>query len=383
MSTSETTSMTPQRTALWEEHRDANARMVPFAGWEMPVQYAGVIAEVAAVRQNCGVFDVSHMGQFDIAGAGVTEALNRIVSADWSQIAPGRVAYALLLNESGGVVDDVMGYRVGENEWLVVVNASRADVDELYLRARLPPSIQLQNRYTLQAMLAIQGPNAQDILRSLTALDLASMRRRDCAQAVVAGAPGLLARGGYTGSDGFELMFEARDAPRVWGALLEKSVVPCGLGARDVLRMEAALPLYGHELREAWTPFESGCAFAVKVDKEEFVGRAALLEKRASYQDGTPPCRIRALKMEGKAIPREGYAIWKGDVRLGEITSGTLSPTVGAGIALAMLPHEMMPGEPVEVEIRGARHQATIVAPPFVAHARAIEIEPQVNTIQK
>lgn len=368
---------------LFEEHIRANARMVPFAGWEMPVQYEGVIAEVQAVRQGCGVFDVSHMAQFDVSGAGATQALNRIVSADWSQVAVGRVAYALLLNPNGGVLDDVMGYRSGEDQWLVVANASRADVDELHLRAHLPPSIHFQNRYENQAMLAIQGPRAPAILQTLTHFELSSMRRRDCAQATIAGATGLLARGGYTGSDGFEWMFGARDAASVWSALLEKGVVPCGLGARDVLRLEAALPLYGHELREAWTPLESGCAFAAKLEKEDFVGRAALLEQRATYKDGTPPRRIRALKMMGRAIPREGYAVWKGDARIGEITSGTLSSTIGAGIALAMLPHQLAPDDIIEIEIRNARHEATIVAPPFVAHARISEIKPQANTIDE
>ncbi|MEO6908342.1 MAG: glycine cleavage system aminomethyltransferase GcvT, partial [Abditibacteriaceae bacterium] len=287
------------RTALYENHVAAGGRIVDFAGWEMPVQYQGVIEEVRAVRNNCGVFDVSHMAQFDFAGADCAAALNDVVSNDWSKTDIGRVAYALLLNENGGVVDDVMGYHLDEDRWLVVGNASRADVDERYFLGHAENLFQ-HNRYSNQAMLAIQGPDSEKVLSPLCELDLSQMRHRDCSSVTLAGAKGLLARGGYTGSDGFELIFEAKDAPRVWNILLEANVVPCGLGARDVLRLEAGLPLYGHELREDWTPFESGVSFAVKMAKSAFVGKKSLEGKE------DPPRRIAALQMEGKAIPREG-----------------------------------------------------------------------------
>ncbi|MDQ3815281.1 MAG: glycine cleavage system aminomethyltransferase GcvT, partial [Armatimonadota bacterium] len=232
-----------KRTALYDEHVAAGARLVPFAGWEMPVQYSGVIPEVHTVRNGCGVFDVSHMGQIDVTGPDVANALNRVVSADWSQVAIGRVAYALLLNENGGVIDDIMGYRTGEAEWMIVVNASRAAIDEPHFQQHLP-QLAIRNRYANQAMLAIQGPCAAERLQPLTDTDLSTVKWRDCLGATLAGASGLLARGGYTGSDGFEFMFRADDAARVWRALLDVGVVPCGLGARDVLRLEAALPLY-------------------------------------------------------------------------------------------------------------------------------------------
>ena len=353
-----------QRTPLYEEHVAAGARLVPFAGWEMPVQYSGVINEVRAVREGCGVFDVSHMGQLLVDGTDTTRALDTVVSADWSGVSLERVAYALLLNEQGGVLDDIMGYRLGPEQWFIVTNASRADIDEAHLKAHLPNQ-SFQEPYTSRAMLAIQGPRAQALLQPLVEdVFLSQMKWRDCVAATVSGAHGLLARGGYTGSDGFEFMFNGHDAPRVWQAVLAAGVTPCGLGARDVLRLEATLPLYGHELREEWTPYESGCGWAVKLDKEDFIGRAALQSHR------TPQRRIRALKMQGRAIPREGYPIQKNDENIGEVTSGSLSPTVGCGIALAMLPVSVDIGETVEVLIRGVLHAAEVVQPPFVAHGR-------------
>jgi aminomethyltransferase len=353
---------TLQRTCLFEEHVAAGGRMVPFAGWEMPVQYQGVIPEVKAVRENCGVFDVSHMGQLTVHRPGVTEALNKIISADWGHIEVGRVAYALLLNEEGGVIDDIMGYRVAESVWHIVVNASRTEIDEAHFRLHLPQEIQLFNHYDNQAMLAIQGPRTAEILQGITDKDLTAMVWRDCAIVEIANVEGFLARGGYTGSVGFEFMFKGDDAPQVWRALLEAGAVPCGLGARDVLRLEAGLPLYGHELRETWTPYESGIGFAAKINKPDFIGRDALLEKQ------TPAHRIRALKMEGKGIPREGYPVIWGGVQVGEVTSGTMSPTIGSGIALAMLPNSINVGDEVQVQIRNALHPAHIVKPPFVAH---------------
>jgi aminomethyltransferase len=328
------------------------------------VQYSGVINEVRAVRENCGVFDVSHMGQLKVVGQSTTQALNRVVSADWSGVPLQRVAYALLLNEQGGVIDDIMGYRLGPEQWMIVTNASRADIDEAHFRAHLP-ELTFDEPYPSRAMLAIQGPRTEELLQPLTEdIDLSQMKWRDCVPASIAGAHGLLARGGYTGSDGFEFMFNGEDAPQVWRALLAAGVTPCGLGARDVLRLEAGLPLYGHELREEWTPFESGCSWAVKLDKGDFIGRAALQDKR------TPTRRIRGLKMQGRAIPREGYPVSKSGEGVGEVTSGTMSPVLGCGIALAMLPANVAIGESLDVEIRGVLHPAEVVPSPFVPHGR-------------
>ena len=351
-------------TSLLEQHREANARLVPFAGWEMPVQYDGVIAEVRAVREGCGLFDVSHMGQLRFEGVGVTQWLNSVVSCDWENVAPGRAAYALLLNENGGVIDDVMGYRLSPDAWLVVVNASRFETDEAHFRRYLIDGIEMHSGEDVSAMIAIQGARSAEVLGNLIGESLDDVAWRDVI--LLSGTDGVLARGGYTGCDGFEIMFNAPDAPRVWNALLSQGATPCGLGARDVLRLEAGLPLYGHELREAWTPDESGLAWAAKTEKAAFIGREKLLERRAQFDENT--FTIRALKMSGKAIPRDGYRVL--DVagnELGEVTSGTLSPTLGCGIALARVPRSVQNGDVVNVEIRGSAHEATVVKPPFVA----------------
>ena len=351
----------PQRTPLYQSHLAAGARLVPFAGWEMPVQYEGVIPEARAVRQNCGVFDVCHMARFAARGADVVQHLNRIVSADWSQTPDNSASYALLLNENGGVLDDIMGYHVAPDHWEIVSNASRAEVVEAHLRAHLPASIELENRTAQTAMLAIQGPDAIEILRAHGNLPLEFPWRRYYAVEIF-GVNGSLARGGYTGSDGFEFIFPAQNAVEVWENLLQVGALPCGLGARDVLRLEAALPLYGHELRQAWTPAESGAGWAVKFDKGNFIGREAAQK--------APTQTIVALQMEDKAIPREGYPIARNGQIVGEVTSGSLSPTLGVGIALAALTVPLKIGDAVDVTIRGAAHPARVVKKPFVAHVR-------------
>jgi aminomethyltransferase len=349
------------RTALYDCHLAAGAKLVPFAGWEMPVQYSsGIREEVRAVREACGLFDVSHMGQLWISGAHATDKLNRAISNDWSTLPVGRVAYALLLDENGGVLDDVMGYRLDENEWLVVVNASRAENDEAVLRARLP-DLNIANSYDNQAMIAVQGPDAARVLDALDSdTDSGEIQWRDCTPVEFVEENAIVARGGYTGADGFEIMCDAETGVLLWQKLIEAGATPCGLGARDVLRLEAGLPLYGHELREEWTPFESSCGFAVKMDKDDFIGLVALRGKEK------PERIIKALKMTGNAIPREGYEVARGGEVLGLVTSGTLSPTLNCGIALAMLPRALEMGESVEVLIRGKAHEAEIVKKPFV-----------------
>ena len=332
--------------------------MVPFAGWEMPVQYGGVIDEVRAVRESCGLFDVSHMGQLWISGARAAQTLDKIVSANWRDVPRNRVAYALLLNEQGGVIDDIMGYHLDDDCWLVVANASRAPVDEAFLRARLE-GVAMHNSYANQAMIAIQGPDCERVLQPLCDIQLSQVKWRDCVRCKLDGSDGILARGGYTGCDGFEWMGDAASAPVIWDKLVANGALPCGLGARDVLRLEAGLPLYGHELREEWTPAQSGVAFAVEKD-----------ENAPASTCSAPAQRIKALRMESRAIAREGYAVLINGALAGEITSGTHSPTLGGGIALAMLPVETEIGDRVEVQVRSSLHPALVVKKPFVAAGR-------------
>ncbi|RYG55807.1 glycine cleavage system aminomethyltransferase GcvT, partial [bacterium] len=221
---------THQRTALFEAHQQCGGKIVPFAGWELPVQYAGVKAETLAVRDNCGVFDVGHMGQFDVWGEGATAFLNSAVTADWSKTRVGRASYGLLLTSSGGILDDVMGYRLEEERWLVVVNASRIDQDEALLRSLLPESVSFNNRLATQAMIAIQGRGAEAVLQPFCGSNLSDFAFRDAREAEVLGEKCVIARGGYTGCDGFEWMGSAEVAPRLWQALLEQGALPCGLG---------------------------------------------------------------------------------------------------------------------------------------------------------
>ena len=335
--------------------------MVPFAGWEMPVQYAGVIPEVKAVREGCGVFDVSHMARFSARGENVGAALNQLVCSDWADAPNNTAVYSLLLNENGGAIDDIMGYHVNGEHWDIVSNASRVEAVEAHLRAHLPDSIELENRTSKTAMLAIQGPHAFEILSAHGNLPH-PMVWRNYLEAELFGISGWLARGGYTGSDGFEFIFPTESAPKVWNDLIQAGVTPCGLGARDVLRLEAGLPLYGHELRENWTPAESGAGWAFKPDKGEFIGREGGMRE--------PNQRIIALQMEGKAVPREGYPIAQNGEIIGEITSGTMSPTVGAGIALAASKIKLAVGDSVDVMVRDKPQAARVVKKPFVPHVR-------------
>ena len=335
--------------------------MVPFAGWEMPVQYAGVIPEVRAVREGCGVFDVSHMARFSARGNAVAAALAPLVCSNWSETPNNSATYSLLLNENGGAIDDIMGYHVNGEHWDIVSNASRVEAVEAHLRAHLPASIELENRTSQTAMLAIQGPRSFEILSAHGNLPH-PMVWRNYLGAELFGVAGQLARGGYTGSDGFEFIFPAENAAEVWDNLLKAGVLPCGLGARDVLRLEAGLPLYGHELRETWTPAESGAGWAFKPDKGEFIGREAAMRE--------PSQRIVALQMENKAIPREGYPIAVNGEIVGEITSGTMSPTVSAGIALAASKQKLEIGATIEVLVRDKPQNARVVKKPFVPHFR-------------
>ena len=343
-----------RRTALFEWHCAAGARLLPASGWEMPFLYENVNDEVRAVRQNCGVFDLSHQAQMRFEGEGVTQWLNEIVSADWESVAPGRAAYALLLNERGGVIDDVMGYRLSADAWLLIANDSRAQVNEAHFRAHLPDGIEMNVGGEDSALIALQGPKSQEILQKLIGESLAEVAWRDVI--LMGGTEAVLARSGDCGGDGFEIVLNADDAPALWKALLRCGAVPCGLGAREVLRIEAALPLFGRELREDWTPAESGVAFAAQTAKPRFIGRAALLEKLEISHT------IQALRMNDEAVARDADRVLDANGQtIGEITSGAFSPTLGCGIALAHLPRNSEIGDEVSVEVDGVFHGAQVV----------------------
>ncbi|HEX2863877.1 MAG TPA: glycine cleavage system aminomethyltransferase GcvT [Deinococcales bacterium] len=348
-----------RRTPLFHEHERLGARLVPFAGFEMPVQYAGVIAEHQAVRQSAGVFDVSHMGEFEIRGPQALDFLNWALTNDASKLKVGRAQYTMLPNKRGGLVDDTYLYRPSGDHYLLVVNASnvRKDWDHLQVLSK-DFDVQLTDRSDDTALLAVQGPQAEALLATLTADPLNAMRKNDVRQAQVSGRPALLARTGYTGEDGFEVFCAPADAEPIWQAVLAAGATPAGLGARDTLRLEAGYPLYGHELNDDQNPLETPFGFAIKLGKP-FFGREAMQARPLEH-------RLAGLVLEGRGVPREGYPVLDGEETVTSTTSGTLNPTDRRGIALAYLPLRLAePGTTLALAIREARVPARVTLPSF------------------
>ncbi|MDX1934862.1 MAG: glycine cleavage system aminomethyltransferase GcvT [Capsulimonadales bacterium] len=354
------------RTSLYTAHAAAHARFVPFAGWEMPVQYAGVLTEVKAVRERVGLFDVSHMGRVRVRGGDAPAFLQRMVVSDIARLSEsgGEARYSLFCLEAGGVLDDIIVYRFSAGEFIVVVNASNREKDLSWMRHHAGGfNVRIEDETTETALIAVQGPEAMPLLDSLADRTLSRVRRFGFTDATVSGVRTMAARTGYTGEDGMELFCTADDAPRLWEALTAAGATPCGLGARDTLRIEAALPLYGHEMDEHTSPYEARLGWTVKLDKPaDFLGRTTL----AALKD-SPPRRILAgIEMDGRAIPREGYVVRTGDEVIGHVTSGTFSPTRGKGIALVRIDaRRAAPGNAVDVIIRDQPHAARTLALPF------------------
>lgn len=356
-----------KKTALHAAHRRAGAKMVEFAGWEMPVQYSGVIDEHMAVRSRAGLFDVSHMGEIELRGAGALEFCQRISANDVARMKVSQAQYNLLLQESGGVVDDVIFYRLDADSFLVCVNASNSEKDFNWMRQQAGRDVEVTNVSARYAQLALQGPLAEKILQALTALALHELRAFHFQFADVAAVRCLVSRTGYTGEAGFELYCDVDAAETLWRALLDAGaadgLVPAGLGARDTLRLEMGYPLYGHELDETTTPFEAGLDWVVKLSKPEFIGRPTLVRQKA---EGTPR-RLVALELVEPGIARSGYELYRHHRAVGRVTSGTKSPTLGKSIALGYLSREAaQSSDDIDVEIRGRRTRAKIVSLPFV-----------------
>lgn len=355
-----------RRTPLAEAHRKLGGRMVEFAGWEMPVQYSSVLQEHQAVRTAAGLFDVSHMGEIEFAGPGALETANRLISNDLERCADGQALYAGLLNERGGFVDDVVAYRFGTERVLVCVNAANREKDFAWVR-RNAKGVVPKDRGDDFAQLAIQGPRAAGIVGRLTHEDLFAVATYRFKEGQVAGIDCILSRTGYTGEDGFELYCPPSEAERLFFALLEEGkpdgLVPAGLGARDSLRTEMKYALYGNDIDDDHTPLEAGLGWIVKLDKREFVGKEALLKQKAS---GIPRKLVGFEVPEG-GIPRHGYPIRKDGVQVGQVTSGTLGPTVKKAIGIGYVPPELSAeGASFDVEIRGRAVGAKVVKTPFL-----------------
>ncbi len=361
----------PSKTALYETHVELAAKMSPFGGFLMPIQYASILDEHEAVRTAVGMFDLSHMGQFVIRGDGVSAWLDSLSVNDVATMKPNQARYNILTNARGGAHDDVIIYRLPAR-WLMVVNALNTDKIWTLLQGALPGDVTMENRTSGHALIALQGPRSQALLQPLCEADLTSLRYYFATEGKVDGISAEIARTGYTGEDGFELFVAASEAARLWRTLSGKGQAlglrPAGLGARDVLRLEAGMPLYGHELGESITPLQAGLDWAVKLNKPHFTGKQALLRQR---EQGDYP-RIAGFVMSGKAPARAGYVVYHKGQRVGEVRSGSPAPALGgSNIGTALVePAASAPGESLEIEIRGTRHAATVVPLPFYKRAR-------------
>jgi glycine cleavage system T protein (aminomethyltransferase) len=352
-----------KRTPLYAAHLEWGAKMVPFGGWEMPVQYSSILDEHAAVREHVGLFDISHMGEFLVAGPNAEAVLNELFSNDIRKINVGQAQYTLLCNEGGGIIDDLIAYRLEPSVFLVIINASNIEKDFAWMNARASKAVVLENLSDKMAALALQGPHAVKVLPEAEHIPHFGVRRL-----AVFDKQCWVARTGYTGEDGFEIVCDAADAPALWAGLLERGepfgIKPCGLGARDTLRLEMCYPLHGNDITEETTPLEAGLGKFVSFEKGAFVGKDALAEQK---EKGVPR-KLIAFKMTDKSPPpRPHYAIFASNRKIGEITSGTQSPTLSVGIGMGYVEAaEAQVGKPIEIEVRGKKFHAVIEKKPIL-----------------
>ena len=361
------------QTPLVDIHRALGARLIEFGGWLMPVQYRGIIQEHRSVRERAGLFDLSHMGELFVEGSGAGDALAEALVSDPRWLAVGRAQYSMICQSDGGIIDDLIVYRLAEERFLVVANASNAStVSDLLAERVAGHRAVLDDRSQATGLCAVQGPRSAGILARLTDIDLAALRYYAAAEGHVAGIPATVARTGYTGEDGFEVFVDWGRTPDLWSALADAGrgagLEPCGLGARDTLRLEAGMPLYGNELDTATNPYEAGLGRVVKLDREDdFVGRAALERLARSG----PAKRLVGLTITGRGIARHGYPVFRGDRQSGVVTSGTQSPTLGTPIAMAYVaPGDEEPGTMLTVEVRDQRVDAIVTPLPFYRRPR-------------
>lgn len=360
-----------KRTPLFDTHCQLGAKMVPFGGWEMPVQYAGILEEHRAVRERAGLFDVSHMGEFEIRGRGALESIQRLTTNDASRLHVGQVQYSALTTPAGTFVDDITVYKFADDRYCLTVNASNIDKDFAWVREHVPPSIQLKNASDEIALLALQGPRAQEILRKLTSVELGKIKYYWFTEGKVMGIDCCISRTGYTGEDGFEIYIRSQHAAALWSALLEAGtpvgLQPCGLGARDTLRLEAKMALYGNDIDDRHTVLEADLGWIVKLEKGEFIGREVLVRQKA---DGVNR-KLVGFEMAGRGIARSHYPIVKGGKAIGEVTSGGPAPTLAKNIGLGYVAVEHAAnGTEFDILIRGNPVAARVVPTPFYKRPR-------------
>jgi aminomethyltransferase len=359
---------TLKRTPLFPVYKRYGARLVPFGGWEMPVQFSGIIDEHLTVRSTVGLFDVSHMGEFFFEGEGALEAVQYLTINDASKLDPGGVQYSAMATAEGGLVDDITVFRLAEDRFMFCVNAANIEKDFRWVTAHMGrfPGVKATDGSARTALLALQGPRAQDILKSLCYSDLDSLPYYHFLESKVAGIDAVISRTGYTGEDGFELFVQADKGADVWEELMvqgeTRGMKPCGLGARDTLRLEMGYALYGQEIDETTTPLESRLGWITKLKKGEFIGREAILRQKETGLETT----LAAFLMEDRGIPRNGYPILHDDRQVGRVTSGTMSPSLRIGVGLGYVPPELsQPGTSLLVKIRERPARASVVELPF------------------
>lgn len=357
-----------KRTPLFEVYKDYGAKTIDFGGWDLPVQFSSIKEEHEAVRTKAGLFDVSHMGEIEVKGTDSLKYLQKMMTNDISKLKNSGAQYTAMCYENGGTVDDLLVYKIEEDHYLLVVNASNIEKDFNWLQDHAEGNVELKNLSEDMAQLAIQGPLAEKVLQKLAGTNLSDIGFFKFQQDVdLNGKKALVSRTGYTGEDGFEVYCDAKDAAALWNEILEagkeEGVIPCGLGARDTLRFEANLALYGQELSPDITPLEAGIGFAVKVNKEaDFIGKEVLKNQK---ENGVPR-KLAGIEMIDRGIPRHGYPVYKGEELIGEVTTGTQSPTLKKNIGLVLIKKEHAePETELEVEIRGKRLKAKIAATPF------------------
>ena len=365
------------QTPLFQLAVELKARLTSFGGWEMPVQFSGIGREHEAVRTSAGMFDISHMGKFTLRGKQLISQLQALVPSDLSRLQLGQAQYTVLLNPQAGIIDDIIFYyqgqdNTGEQRGVLIVNAANTGKDKAWLQSHLDlEQVEFQDLSPEKVLIAVQGPSSADCLQPFVQEDITQVKPFGHLEATVLGQPGFIARTGYTGEDGFEVMVEPDAGVKLWRSLFESGVIPCGLGARDTLRLEAAMALHGQDIDEITTPLEAGLSWLVHLDsKGDFIGRDVLEQQKFS---GVAR-RLVGLKMQGRNIARHGYQVLSTGQVVGEITSGTLSPTLGYPVALAYVPIELSQlGQQLEVEIRGKAYPSVVVKRPFYRSKSRVE----------
>lgn len=369
MANQEETIFSLSRSPLYELAQELKARLTSFGGWEMPVQFVGILQEHEAVRNAAGMFDISHMGKFTLQGKNLISQLQYLVPSDLSRLQQGAAQYTVLLNPQAGIIDDIIFYYQGEDSsgeqrGVMIVNAATTSKDKAWLLQHLDQNeVKFQDISPEKVLIAVQGPKASSILQSFVQEDLTPVKAFGHLEATVLGKPGFIARTGYTGEDGFEVMVDPDVGLELWRSLVKSGVIPAGLGARDTLRLEAAMALYGQDIDDTTTPMEAGLGWLVHLDtKGDFIGRSILERQKA----GGVQRRLVGLQMQGRNIARHAYQVLSQGVVVGEVTSGTLSPTLGYPIALAYVPTELATvSQQLEVAIRGKAYPAVVVKRPF------------------